>query len=70
MLASYKVYLCFIVLSVTVCTVGYVCLICGDQIFMDFISFLSIIIYEVLCNNYKMYKKFEFEKGSRDRNKK
>ena len=42
MLASY------IVLSVTVCTVGYDCLYCGDQIFMYFVSCLSMIIYEVL----------------------
>ena len=34
-------------LSVTVCTVGYVCLVRGDQIFVDFVSFLSMIIYEV-----------------------
>ena len=47
-LASDKVCLCFIVLSVTVCTVGYVCLFCGDQIFMDFVSFSFMIIYEVL----------------------
>ena len=44
MLASYKVCLCFIVLAVTVCTVGYVCSFCGDQIFMDYVSFLSMII--------------------------
>ena len=31
-LASYKVRLRFIVLLVTVCTVGYVCSFCGDQI--------------------------------------
>ena len=30
------------------CTVGYISLFCGDQIFMDFFSFLSLIIYEVL----------------------
>ena len=47
-LASYKVCLCFIVLSITVCTIGYVCSFCRDQIFMDFVSSLSIIIYEVL----------------------
>ena len=47
-LASYKVCLHFIVLSVTVCTVGYVYLFCEDQIFMDFVSFLSMIIYEAL----------------------
>ena len=48
-LASYKVHLCFIVLSVTVCTVGYVCSFLKDQIFVDFVSFkvLSMIIYEV-----------------------
>ena len=40
--------LCFIMLSVTVCTVGYICLFHGDQIFVDFVSFLSMIIYEVL----------------------
>ena len=34
----------FIVLSVTICTVGYICLFRGDQIFMDFVSFLSMII--------------------------
>ena len=40
-LASYKVCLCFIVLSVTVCTVGYVCLFRGGQIFfVDFVKFL------------------------------
>ena len=48
--ASYKVCLCFIVLSVTVCTVRYVCSFLRDQIFVDFVSFkfLSMIIYEVL----------------------
>ena len=44
--------MCFIVLSVTVCTVGYVCLFCGDQIFVYFVSFLSMIIYEVLYTWY------------------
>ena len=44
----YKVRLCFIVLSVKVCTVGYICLFSGDQIFVDFVSFLSMIIYEIL----------------------
>ena len=47
-LASYKVYLCFIVLSVIVHIVGYFCSFREDRIFVDFISFLSIIIYEVL----------------------
>ena len=46
-LPSYKVCLCFIVLSVIVCTVGYVCSFCGDQIFIDFVSFLPVVIYEV-----------------------
>ena len=41
----YNVCLCFIVLSVAVC--AFV-LFCGDQIFVDFVSFLSMIIYEVL----------------------
>ena len=48
MLESYKVCLCFIVLSIIVCTVGHVCILCGDQIFVYFVSFLSMIIYEVL----------------------
>ena len=48
MLDSYKVCLCFIVLSVIVCTVGYVCIFCEDQIFVYFVSFLAMIIYEVL----------------------
>ena len=47
-LDGYKVRLCFIVLSVTVCTVGYICLFRGDQIFMDYVSFLFMIIYELL----------------------
>ena len=29
---------CFIVLSVTICTIGYVCLFCGDQIFVYFVG--------------------------------
>ena len=40
--------LVFIVLLVAVRTVGYFYLFHGDQIFMDFVSFLSMIIYEVL----------------------
>ena len=32
---------------VRVCTVGYVCSFRGDQIYVDFVSFLSMIIYEV-----------------------
>ena len=49
-LVSYKVRFCFVVLSVTICTVGYVCSFLRDQIFADFVSFkfLSMIIYEVL----------------------
>ena len=43
-LASFKVCLCVIVLSVTVCAVGYVCLFRRDQIFVDFVNFLSMII--------------------------
>ena len=42
---------------VTVCTVGYFCSFCGDQIFVDFISFLSMIVYEVLytwCLRYNI----------------
>ena len=45
-LDRYKVRLCFIVLSVTVCTVGYICLFCGDRIFVNFVGFLSMIIYK------------------------
>ena len=48
MLDSYKVCLCFIVLSVTVSTAGYACLFHEDQIFVYFVSLLSMIIYEVL----------------------
>ena len=49
MLDSFKVRLCVIVLSVTVCTVGiYVCLFRRVKIFVDFVSFLSMIIYGVL----------------------
>ena len=46
----YKVCLCFIALLVTVCTVGYVCSFCRDQIFMNFLihgnlwSFIYIIM--------------------------
>ena len=49
-LATYKEFLYFIVLSVTVSTVGYVCLFHGDQILVDFnfVSFLRMIMYEVL----------------------
>ena len=42
-LGNYKVCLCFTVLSVTVCTIGCIGLFCGDQIFVDFINFLSMI---------------------------
>ena len=48
MLASFKARLCVIVLSV-VWTVGYICLfIRRVKIFVDFVSFLSTIIYGVL----------------------
>ena len=46
------VYLYVIVLSVTVFTVRYVCLLCRVQFFVDFVSFLSMIIYEVLIHYY------------------
>ena len=55
-LASYKVCLCVIVLSVTVSTVGYVCLFRRDQLFVDFVSFLSMIIYDVLLHIIMMFK--------------
>ena len=50
MVDSFKVRLCVIVLSVTVCTVGYIylCLFRRVKIFVDFVSFLSTIIYGVL----------------------
>ena len=32
-----------------VCTVRYVCILCGDQVFVYFVTFLFMIIYEVLC---------------------
>ena len=41
---SYKVCLCFIMLSGIVCTVGYVCSFHGNQILVDFVTFLSMII--------------------------
>ena len=55
-LAIYKVRLCFIVLSVTVCTVGYVCLFCRDQIFVNFVSFLYMIIYGSFIYIIMMFK--------------
>ena len=44
-LANYKVCLCFVVLSPTVCTVSprYVCHFVWGQIFVDSASFLSMI---------------------------
>ena len=54
-LDSYKIFLCFIVLSATVCTVGYICLFRGGQFFVDFVSFLSLIIYEVLYTRCLRY---------------
>ena len=52
----YKVCLCFIALLVTVCTVGYVCSFCRDQIFMDLVSFLSVIIYGSFIYIIMMFK--------------
>ena len=49
MLESYKVCLCFIMLLVIVCTVGYVCLFCMD------VGFLSMIIYEGLYTVHDVY---------------
>ena len=54
---SYKVRLCFIVLLETVCTVGYIGLFCGDQIFVYFVNFVPMIISEVLytcCLRYNI----------------
>ena len=42
---SYKVCLCFIVLSITVCIVGCVCSFRRDQIFVNFVSFLFMKFY-------------------------
>ena len=39
LLKGYKVCLCFVVLSVTVCTVGYVCSFRGGQIFVELVSY-------------------------------
>ena len=50
----YKVCLCFGVLSVTVCIVGYVCSFHRNQIFVDSVSFLFMIIYEVLYTYIKV----------------
>ena len=55
MLESYKVCLCFIVLSVIAYTVGYVCLFCGDQIFVYFVGFLSMMIYKGLFTVHDVY---------------
>ena len=46
-LVSYKVCLCFIVNSLY-CRAGYVSLFCRGKIFVDFVSFLSMIIYEYI----------------------
>ena len=37
---------------VTVCNVGYVCLLHRVQFFVDFVSCLFMIIYEVLIHYY------------------
>ena len=47
-----------IVLSVTLCTVGYVCLFCMHQIFVDFVSFLSMIIYGSFIYIFMMFKEY------------
>ena len=62
-LANYKVCLCFIVLSVTVCTVGYVCLFHGDQICV----FCWLLIHDIIistcscryCNNSLVFGNIE-----------
>ena len=36
------------VLLIIVCTVGYISIFFGDQVFVYFVSFVSMIIYEVL----------------------
>ena len=50
-LASFKVCLCVIVLSVTVCTVGYIAMFVyfvGIKFLWILFNFLSMIIYGVL----------------------
>ena len=47
-----------IVLSVTLCTVGYVCLFRMHQIFVDFVSFLSMIIYGSFIYIFMMFKEY------------
>ena len=56
-LATYKVFLCFAMLSVTVCTVGYVCSFRVDQIFVHFVSFLVYqLLYTLLkCLKYNIF---------------
>ena len=59
-LDTYKVC---IVLSITVCTLGYVCLFCGNQIVVYFVSFLFMIIYEILytwCLRYNILQHLVF----------
>ena len=49
MLESYKVHIfVFYCIVSNSCTVGYVCVFSGDHVFMYFVSFLSMIIFEVL----------------------
>ena len=50
-LASYKAFLCYVVLSVIFCTIGYVCSFRGGQIVVDFVSFLSMIICDRIWEN-------------------
>ena len=61
MLVSYKVCLHYLVLSIIVCTIGYVCIFCGDQVFVYFVTFLSMIIYEVLYT-YMMFKALHLQR--------
>ena len=55
-LSNYKVFSCIIVLSVKVCTVKYICYFCRDQIFVDFVGFLSMIIYGSFLYIIMMFK--------------
>ena len=57
-LARLKVCLCSIVLSVTVCTVGCVHSFRRDQIFLDFVSLLSMILYSLNISREKTFTDF------------
>ena len=52
-LASYKVCLC-VYRVVRFCIVPHDCYFCWYQIFMDFVKFLYMIIYEVLGVVFKV----------------